>query len=331
MNHTNNGRSTEYITTGPIMSQVGVIGLGRMGRAFAQLLMAGGLRVVAYDIDADKVSAVLSQGAVAAASVEDFNRCDMVLTSLPDDNAVRKAVLSEKGLASYLKPGGIHLSTSTIGVPFCRELDAAHRERGQVLIAMPVLGNPDLAARRGLFLLLGAPLDAIERSRDVIDLLGQRSFHVGDDPWLASAMKLAGNMLTAATLQSMGEVFAFLSKEGITPHKAQQILTGSLFDGKVHKTYGGRIVERRYSPPGMTVPLATKDLRLLLAEAEQTHTPMPLASLLHDRLIAVEARGWSDLDWSALGRLAAFEASIPEELSTPVENGSKFRLKIPQP
>jgi 3-hydroxyisobutyrate dehydrogenase-like beta-hydroxyacid dehydrogenase len=178
---------------------------------------------------------------------------------------------------------------------------------------MPVLGNPDLAARRGLFLLLGGSPDVIDRTRDVIKHLGQRSFHVGDAPWLASAMKLAGNMLTAATLQSLGEAFAFLSKEGITPNKAQQILTGSLFDGRVHKTYGGKIVERRYRPPGMTVPLAAKDLRLLLAEAEQTHTPMPLASLLHDRLIAVEARGWSDLDWSALGRLAAFEAGITDE------------------
>jgi len=295
------------------MGQVGVLGLGRMGQAFAQLLMAGGLRVVVYDINAEKVTAVHNKGAIAAVSVEDFSGCDLVLTSLPDDNVVRKAVLSENGLASYLKPAGVHLSTSTIGVPFCRELDAAHRERGQVLIAMPVLGNPDLAARRGLFLLLGGSSDAINRSRDVIKLLGQRSFHVGEEPWLASAMKLAGNMLTAATLQSMGEVFAFLSKEGITPKKAQEILTGSLFDGKVHKTYGGKIVDRRYRPPGMTVPLAAKDLRLLLAEAEQTRTPMPLAALLHDRLIAVEARGWSDLDWSALGRLAAFEAGIPEE------------------
>ena len=307
------GRSTDNIATGPVMGQVGVLGLGRMGQAFARLLMAGGLRVMAYDIDAEKIKAVAGRGAIAASSVEDFSGCDLVLTSLPDDNVVRKAVLSEEGLASKLKPGTIHLSTSTIGVAFCRELDAAHREREQVLIAMPVLGNPDLAVRRGLFLLLGGSSYAINRSSDVIKLLGQRSFHVGEEPWLASAMKLAGNMLTAATLQAMGEAFAFLSKEGITPKKAQQILTGSLFDAKVHKAYGGKIVERRYSPPGMTVPLAAKDLRLLLAEAEQTRTPMPLASLLHDRLIAVEARGWSDLDWSALGRLAAFEAGIAEE------------------
>jgi 3-hydroxyisobutyrate dehydrogenase-like beta-hydroxyacid dehydrogenase len=312
MSSQNNRTSMKPVPAEPDRDHVGIVGLGRMGRVFANLLIAGGVRVTAYDIDPNKVEAAAKDGVTPASAISDLSSCRMVLTSLPDDDAVRSVVLSEPGLASVLQPGTIHLSTSTIGVAFCRELDAALRERSQVLIAMPVLGNPDLAAQRGLFLLLGGPEEAIARAGRWIDLLGQRSFHVAEEPWLASAMKLAANMLTAATLQSMGEAFAFLAKAGITPQKAQEILTGSLFDGRVHKTYGGKIVERHYTPPGMTVPLAAKDLRLLLAEAERSKVPMPLASLVHDRLIAVEARGWSDLDWSALGRLAAFEAGVAE-------------------
>jgi Malic enzyme, NAD binding domain len=66
----------------------------------------------------------------------------------------------------------------------------------------------------------------------------------------------------------------------------------------------------------MTVPLAMKDLLLPLAAAEHSTVPMPLASLLQDWLVAVEARGWSELDWSSLGKLAAFEAGLPEERIT---------------
>jgi 3-hydroxyisobutyrate dehydrogenase-like beta-hydroxyacid dehydrogenase len=313
MQDVTNAATAESVVRGLAATRVGVIGLGRMGHVFGNLLMAGGADVIAYDIDRDRVQRIVKEGATPASSVGDFAECELVLTSLPDDDAVRAVVLSESGLASVLRPGSTHLSASTIGVAFCRELDAAHRERGQVLVAMPVLGNPELAADRGLFILLGGPKEAITRYLPVIELLGQRSFYVAEEPWLASAMKLAGNMLTAATLQSMGEAFAFLAKAGVGPERVQQILTGSLFDGRVHKAYGGKIVERRYTPPGMTVPLATKDLRLLLAEAERSNVPMPLASLLHDRLVAVEARGWSDLDWSALGRLAAFEAGITEK------------------
>ena len=92
------------------------------------------------------------------------------------------------------------MSTSTIGVAFCRELDAAHRKLDQNLVAMPVLGNPDMAAKRELFILLGGPAEAIERCRPVIERFGQRSFHVGEMPWLASAMKLAGNKALRASL-----------------------------------------------------------------------------------------------------------------------------------
>jgi 3-hydroxyisobutyrate dehydrogenase-like beta-hydroxyacid dehydrogenase len=111
-------------------------------------------------------------------------------------------------------------------------------------------------------------------------------------------------------MQGMGEVLALLRKKGLDPHVAFEVLTGSLFDGKVHKTYGGKIVDERYSPAGMTTLLAVKDLRLALAEAEAVGVPMPSASLVHDRLVAMTARGWSTLDWSALGRLAALEAGL---------------------
>jgi 3-hydroxyisobutyrate dehydrogenase-like beta-hydroxyacid dehydrogenase len=97
-------------------------------------------------------------------------------------------------------------------------------------------------------------------------------------------------VLTAATLESMGEVFALLRKAGVDPHFAFDVFSGSLFDGKVHKAYGGKIVDGRYDPPGMTAPLAVKDLRLALAEAEKLAVPMSVASLVHDRLVAAVAR-----------------------------------------
>jgi 3-hydroxyisobutyrate dehydrogenase-like beta-hydroxyacid dehydrogenase len=108
----------------------------------------------------------------------------------------------------------------------------------------------------------------------------------------------------------MGEVIALLRKSGVDGRVAFDVLTGSLFDGKVHKTCGGKIVDERYSPPGMTVPLAVKDVRLALAEAEREAVPMPAASLIHERLIAMVARGWAPLDWSTLGLLAASEAGL---------------------
>ena len=291
-------------------TRLGVLGLGHMGHAFAANLIADGASLTVFDHKPELAAPLAAHGAAIAKDIADFAGCDIVLTSLPDDDVVRQVVLGAEGLAVVLRQGALHISMSTISVTLSRELAHAHRARGQGFVAAPVLGNPDLAAARQLFVLAGGEAADLQRSLPVLKRLGQRVFVVAEDPGLASLMKLAGNVLTAATLQSMGEVFALLAKAGLPPERAQEILTGSLFDGHVHKAYGGKIVTQHYSPPGMTVPLAVKDLRLALAAAEHEAVPMPVASLVHDMLVAAEARGWADLDWSVLGRLAAANAGL---------------------
>jgi 3-hydroxyisobutyrate dehydrogenase-like beta-hydroxyacid dehydrogenase len=173
-----------------------------------------------------------------------------------------------------------------------------------------VLGNPDFARERKLFVLAAGSPSAMQKVRPLLERLGQRVFVIGDEPALANLVKLAANVLTATTLECMGEVLALLRKGGIDLHLAFDVLTNSLFDSRVHKSYGGKIVEERYSPPGMAARLAIKDLRLALAEAERAAVPMPAASLVHDRLVGLVARGWAELDWSALGLLAAVDAGL---------------------
>ena len=289
---------------------VGVLGLGHMGDAFARNLLEDGRRVVAYDRDAARSAALREAGAEPATRPDDLAVCDVVLTSLPDDSVVEAVALGEDGLTKVLRPGAVHLSMSTISPGLSRRLSSEHAAKGQGFVAAPVLGNPDLARERKLFVLAGGRPDYLDKVRPLLERLGQRLFVIGEDAGQASLMKLAGNVLTATTLETMGEVLALLRKGGVDPHTAFDVLTNSLFDSKVHRTYGGKIVDERYRPAGMTAPLAVKDLRLALAEAEHEAVPMPCASIVRDRLVGVMARGWSDYDWSALGLLAAWEAGL---------------------
>ena len=292
------------------LRRVGVVGLGRMGEAFARNLIADGHEVTVYDISAERRTLLTSAGARAANELADLAGCEAVLTSLPNDDVLSAVTSKPGGLIASLARGAIHISTSTISPALARRLSEQHREAGQGYVASPVLGNPDLAHTRELFIIGAGAEPWLDTALPLMQRLGQRVFRLGDDPGAANLMKLAANVLTALTLESMGEVIALVRKNGIDPHAAFDVLTNSLFDGKVNKTYGGKIVEEHYSPPGMTVPLATKDLRLALAEAEHSAVPMPVASLVHDRLVTLVARGWADLDWSALGLLAAVEAGI---------------------
>jgi 3-hydroxyisobutyrate dehydrogenase-like beta-hydroxyacid dehydrogenase len=234
------------------------------------------------------------------------------LTSLPDDDALSAVALGPAGLASILAPNAVHISTSTVSPPVSRRVAEEHGSHGQDYVAAPVLGNPDFARERKLFVLAAGSPPAMQKVRPLLDRLGQRVFVIGEEPALANLVKLAANVLTATTLECMGEVLALMRKGGVEGHRAFDVLTNSLFDSKVHKTYGAKIVDAHYSPPGLAVPLATKDLRLALAEAERAAVPMPAASLVHDRLVGMAARGWADLDWSALGLLAAVDAGLAD-------------------
>ena len=294
----------------PSAGLVGVVGLGHMGAAFALNLVADGRRVLAYDRDPAHMEAVRAAGVEPACNFAELTACDFVLTALPDDGALADVALHSEGLVQVMRPGAVHISMSTVSPGLSRRLTAAHEERSQGYVAAPVLGNPDLAQARQLFVLAAGNPAALEQARPLLERLGQRLFVVGEDASSANLMKLAGNVLTATTLQSMGEVLALLRKGGIDRRVAFDVLTNSLFDSKVHRTYGGKIVEERYSPAGMAVPLAIKDLRLALAEAEHEAVPMPVASLVRDRLVALVAGGWADLDWSALGWLAARDAGL---------------------
>jgi 3-hydroxyisobutyrate dehydrogenase-like beta-hydroxyacid dehydrogenase len=282
-----------------------------MGHAFTVNLVEDGHQVFVYDRDPKRAAALA--GARAAARLADLAICDVVVTSLPDDDALAAVALGPEGLAGILAPGAVHISTSTVSPAIARRVANEHASHGQEYVAAPVLGNPDFARERKLFVLAAGLPSAMQKIRPLVERLGQRVFLIGEEPALANLVKLAANVLTATTLECMGEVLALLRKGGVDRHLSYDVLTNSLFDSQVHKTYGGKIVEERYTPPGMAAQLAIKDLRLALAEAERTAVPMPAASLVHDRLVGMVARGWAELDWSALGLLAAVDAGLSDD------------------
>ena len=161
---------------------------------------------------------------------------------------------------------------------------------------------------------IGADPLAIKDFAQAAEALGYRHIlaydHViGANPADANLFKLLGNMMTATTLEVLGEIMTVLRKRGQDPQQFVDIMTGTMFDSRVHKNYGSRLIAASYKP-GLTMPLALKDVRLALAEAELAGAPMPSVSVVRDRLITGIARGHGGLDWTALGMVASEEAGL---------------------
>ncbi len=314
----------------PVQGDVGFIGLGHMGMAMAANLAAIGRRVTAYVRRPEQIGKLIALGLKPTTDIADLFDCEFVISMLPDDAAVREIVFGRQelgldGLAMGLVPGAIHLSMSTISTAAAAHLASEHARYGQGYVAAPVFGNPDAAKARQLYIVAaGVPVD-VERCRPLIDSLGQQTFVVGTDPAHANLVKLLGNMLTATTLEMLGEAVALVRKRGLDPKRFVDILTSTMFGGRVHRIYGDKIVAERYAP-GFALPLALKDVRLALAEAEKVAVPMPSVSVVRDRLITGIARGYADLDWTALGLIAAEEAGLQANLPVVVNDGPASSL-----
>jgi len=306
----NNGRAPH--------GKIGFIGLGRMGTAMAANLAAAGQRVIACVRRAEQMGSLATLGLEPTTNISDLFDCELVITMLPDDAAVREVVFGRKdpradGLLSGLMPGAIHLSMSTITTATASQLASEHARHGQGYVAAPVFGNPDAVKARQLAIIAaGAPAD-VEHCRPIFAALGQQTFFVGSAPATANLIKLAGNALSAATLEILGEVFALARKRGLDAQELLAILTGTMHGSRFHRIYGSKIAAEEYASGGFVFPLALKDVRLALHEAESAGVPMPSLSVVRDRLISGIARGYAELDWSALGLLASEEAGLTFE------------------
>ena len=291
--------------------RLGFIGLGRMGAGMAANLVKAGHEVAVYNRSPEKAAPLVALGATSAWHVVGACLGEAVVTMLADDAAVEGLAFGEGGIIEALAPGAIHVSCSTISVEVSRRLAEAHARAGQRYVAAPVFGRPEAAAAAKLFVVAcGAP-DAVEAVAPLLAAIGQRTFVMSPQPETANLVKLSGNFLIAAVIESLGEAMALVGKGGIDLPAYLDFLTSTLFTAPVYRTYGAMIAERRFEPAGFAAPLGQKDIRLALAAAEELRAPMPLASLLRDRFLTLLAQGGETLDWSAIGYLSAQDAGAP--------------------
>lgn len=289
--------------------KVGFIGLGHMGSGMAGRLLEAGHDLTVYNRTPGKAQPLIDRGARLADRLADACHGDAVITMLADDRAAEKVVLGESGVLQGLGKRTVHVSMSTIGVALCERLTDLHATGGHRFVSAPVFGRPDAAAAGKLYIVAAGPPDDLAACTPLFDAMGQKTVHIGDLPHTANLVKLSGNFLTASVLEALGEAMALVRKAGIDPHRYFEALTSTLFTGPVFARYGGLIADQNFQP-GFAAPLAEKDIRLTLAAAESLRVPMPLASLVHDRLQTLIARGGENLDWSAIGQLAASDAGL---------------------
>jgi 3-hydroxyisobutyrate dehydrogenase-like beta-hydroxyacid dehydrogenase len=291
--------------------KVGFVGLGSMGLPMARNLMKAGHTLSVYNRTRSRAEELQPSGAAIARTPGEAASCaEAIVTMLADDRALEDVMFGQSNAIESLPAGAVHISMSTISVALSHRLLAAHRERHQHYIGAPVFGRPDAATAAKLFIVAAGPAEQISRCQSLFDAVGQKTFVMGEDPPAANVVKITGNFLITTVIESLAEAFALVRKSGVDSHQFLEFLTSSLFPSRVYQTYGGMIAADKFEPVGFRMPLGMKDNRLVLAAAEDVAVPMPMASLIRDRMLAAMAQGMGEADWGAFARISLREAGL---------------------
>jgi 3-hydroxyisobutyrate dehydrogenase-like beta-hydroxyacid dehydrogenase len=280
---------------------IALIGLGQMGLAMAGNLLGAGYRLRVWNRTPDKAGPLIERGAAGAASPAEAvgEGASIVITILTDDAALHEVVHGADGFAAALRPSMVHVSMSTIAPVTAEALAADHVGRGAGFVAAPVFGKPDAAAAARLVICVSGAPDAKAQVAPMLSVLGHRIADFGENPAAAPTIKLAGNFMIGAAIEAMGEAFTLAEKTGVPRQLVHELFSSTMFACPIYQNYGKMIASRHYQPAGAPPALIRKDMRLVLEHAGRQLVPMPLASLVHDRLTAAVAKGVTGVDWTA--------------------------------
>jgi 3-hydroxyisobutyrate dehydrogenase-like beta-hydroxyacid dehydrogenase len=294
------------------MTKIGFIGLGNMGLNMAKNLIAAGYHLQVYNRSIEKADE-LEQSAITKCKspAEAASNVPVVITMLADDDVVKATVTGKDGILQTLQKGGLHISMSTISPDVSEYLSAEHQKAGSAYLTSPVFGRPEAAAAKKLWICVSGNQASKDTAKPILEAMGQGIIDFGESAGGANVVKVAGNFMIMSSLEMMAEAFTLAEKHGLDRVKVAEFFGSTLFNAPIYQNYGKLIANKQYEPVGFTAKLGYKDARLAFKLAQLSETPMPMGTLIHNRLLTAVAKGWGERDWvEAVGRGVTDDAGL---------------------
>jgi 3-hydroxyisobutyrate dehydrogenase-like beta-hydroxyacid dehydrogenase len=288
--------------------RIAFLGLGKMGAPMARRLLEAGHELTVWNRTPGRAEAlVVAKARVAETPAEAARNADAVLTMLFDDTANEEVLsggtgdsaggVARGGVVDALRPGALHIAFSTISVALSERLTAEHARRGQMFVAAPVFGRPNVAEEGRLWIVAAGADEAVAKARPLLEPLARGISVIGTEPRMAHALKLGGNFLISAMIHSLGESFVYAAGQGIDAEVFLETVNSALFQSPFYAAYG-KVMLHPPEHPGATIDLGAKDLRLLREAAAGRRTSLSLADNLAEIFAEAQRSGLAGEDWA---------------------------------
>ncbi|PKH26251.1 oxidoreductase [Enterobacterales bacterium CwR94] len=283
--------------------RIGFLGLGSMGAPMAANLLRAGYQVNIWNRSTSAIPPLVELGALHCQHPADAAQCDVLISMLADDSVTQQVVVDSGALAA-LESNALWINMATVSIAFTQQMVALAAAKGFHYLAAPVLGRNNVAAAGQLNILTAGDPQLIARAQPLFDVLGQKTWYFGPQPEQAAVVKLSANFMLGCAIEAMAEASALVRGYQVPAADFLAMITATLFNAPAYKGYGELIAHEKYTPPGFTLRLGLKDIRLAQAAAEGKNVPLPFASVIKDNSIDALAHGEGDLEWAALANVA---------------------------
>jgi 2-hydroxy-3-oxopropionate reductase len=282
-------------------TRVGFIGLGLMGRPMGLNLLKAGFPLTVWNRTRARTEPLAAAGAtVAAAPREVAARSDVVITIVSDPPALESVLWGGEGVLGSMARGSLLIDSSTVSPALARRAAAECSVRGIEFLDAPVTGGTWGAEQGELVFMVGGKAETLERARPVLEAMGKRFFHLGENG-AGQTVKLAMNLILALQVQALSEALALVTGSGIAGQKLVEVMQSSMARAPVLDVKAPVILEKKYAP-SFPLRLMHKDMSLALELGNQTGVALPAAAAAREVYNYVLGGAKEDLDYAAVAR-----------------------------
>ncbi|MEP2640659.1 NAD(P)-dependent oxidoreductase [Roseobacter sp.] len=279
--------------------KIALIGAGAMGGAIGTRLLDTGNTLKVFDLDADKVAALVEKGGIAARTAAEAARdVDFVITSLNASRIVEAAAFGENGIVAGASKGTVIIDMSSIEPDETRKFAAKAAEHGLAWVDSPLSGGAPKALRGELTLMAGGTAADVDRAHVALKHVASNYTHMGP-AGAGQTTKLINQVLCGLGFLAVAEATQLALDAGVDAAKIPQALKGGRADSALLQEYLPRFAAKDYRRTGR-IDNMVKDLNAVNDLARQTGTSMPMTALCGEIHRMLTAAGWGGEDQAAV-------------------------------
>jgi 3-hydroxyisobutyrate dehydrogenase-like beta-hydroxyacid dehydrogenase len=278
---------------------IGFVGLGNMGRAMVDHLMAGGHALRVYARRAEAMQPFVARGATACSSPAEAARgAAVVFINVTATADVEQVLFGPGGVVEGATPGTIVIDHGTISAAATRGFAARLAEQGIDMLDCPVSGGVKAAQAGTLSIMVGGKPEVLERARPLLQLLGKTITHCGGHGD-GQVVKACNQIVQVVNIQGIAEAMLFARGNGVEPQTMLAAISAGFAGSRMLDLMGPKMAGRDFAA-GIEARLHHKDYGLIVDMAREAHLAMPAVAIVAQQLNALMSNGWGTQDTSAL-------------------------------